>query len=302
MHLKGLDLNLLVVLDALLTEKSTTRAGQRVYLSQSATSGALARLRDFFGDQILVPCGQKMVLTPFAQTLTQPVRDILANADALISKTRNFDPATSTRLFVLNMSENTATLFIANTLPRIRELAPNVHIEIVTYHENIPEIIEQGDVDFIEVPEFWASQLHPSEVIFEETLVCIAWSQNKALKKGLSLDQFQSLGHVTTRVLLNREHLGQMQLRKSAIKPRFELILPIFGLVPYAVVNTDLIAIVNSRLASYYSRYLPLKTFPCPVDIDPFSMLLQWNRNRDNDEAIQWMRRVLISTLRPETG
>ncbi len=302
MHLKGLDLNLLVILDALLTEKSTTRAGQRVYLSQSATSGALSRLRDFFGDQLLVPYRQKMVLTPFAQTLVQPVHEILANADALISKTRSFDPATSTRLFALNMSEITATMFIANTLPRIRELAPNIYIEIVTHHEKIPDIIEQGDVDFLEVPDFMASQLHPSEIIFKESFVCIAWSQNKFVKKDLSAERFQSLGHVTTRVLLKQDHLGQQLLRKSAIKPRYELIVPVFGMVPFAVVNTDLIAIVPSRLANYYSRYLPLKTFPCPVEVDGFSMMLQWNRDRDNDESTQWMRRVLISTLSPDSG
>src|SRR5688572_31783698 len=77
MHLDGLDLNLLVVLDALFSEKSVTRTGERIHLSQSATSGALSRLREYFKDDLLVPVGRKMVLTPLAEELAQPLRDLL---------------------------------------------------------------------------------------------------------------------------------------------------------------------------------------------------------------------------------
>ena len=190
MHLKGLDLNLLIVLDALLTEQHTTRAGRRIYLSQSATSGALARLRDYFGDQLLIPSGKGMVLTPFAETIVGPVKEILASAESLIGRVKTFDPTKSTRLFVLNMSDITASLFFAHSLPKIRELAPGVHVEIVTNNERIPEIIEQGDVDFLEVPDRFASLMHPSELLFEDEYVCIAWSGNRSVKKGISVDTF----------------------------------------------------------------------------------------------------------------
>jgi len=111
MPFKGLDLNLLVVLDALLTEKNITHAGEKIHLSQSAASWSLARLRYFFGDQILVLCGNKMALTPFAETLIEPLRTILANTEALAGRTASFDPATSTRSFTLNMSDISTTFF-----------------------------------------------------------------------------------------------------------------------------------------------------------------------------------------------
>lgn len=296
MHLKGLDLNLLVVLDALLIEKSTTRAGQRIFLSQSATSGALARLRDYFGDQILVSNGARMVLTPFGESLVEPVREILSTTERLINKTGRFDPATSTRSFVLNLSDVTATLFLANSLKRIREFAPNIHLEIVTQH-NVPEIVEQGDVDFMEIPDFLASPLHPSELLFMDEFVCIAGAANKHVKKSLSLEQFLSLGHVTTRMQKRKEHIGDQQLKHLGMKPRFELIVPVPGLVPHAVVETDWLAILNRRLANFYARHLPIKIFPLPIEIDPLRMMLQWNRNRDADEGTRWLRQILLDTL-----
>src|SRR6476469_8001729 len=101
LDLHRFDLNLLVTLDALLTEKNVTRAGMRMNLSQSAMSGALARLRDFFQDELLVPMGRTMVLTPLAEDLIQPVRDVLLQIQATIATKPHFEPATSTRHFTL---------------------------------------------------------------------------------------------------------------------------------------------------------------------------------------------------------
>lgn len=143
MHFKGLDLNLLVVLDVLLSEKNVTRAGERLFLTQSAVSGALSRLRDFFGDQLLIPSGQRMILTPFAQRLVGPVRAILKTTDELICDSGTFDPATSTRSFTINASDVSAIVVPTSALGHIRELAPGVHLEFVQHHERIPEIIEE---------------------------------------------------------------------------------------------------------------------------------------------------------------
>ena len=298
MHFKGLDLNLLVVLDVLLTEKNTTRAGERLYMSQSAVSGALARLRDYFGDQILVPSGQKMILTSFAERLAEPVHEILKATESLISSTSFFDPARSSRSFSLNMSDMPATLILAKSLPLVRQLAPNIHLEIVQLHEKIPELIEQGEIDFVVVPEMLLSPLHPAELLGEDPYVCIAWSGNKLLRKGLSLEQFLSMGHVTTRMLRRKETMGELLLQKTGMKPRFELILPSFGLVPIAVIGTDMIAIVNKRFADYYASYMPLKVLPVPMDMPSGKFMLQWNRYHDSDQGTQWLRRILIETVR----
>ena len=301
MHLKGLDLNLIVVLDALLTEKSTTRAGQRLFLSQSGTSGALSRLREYFGDQLLVPSRNGMVLTPFAEMLKAPISDILTAAEMLIGTVSKFDPATSTRCFRINMSDITAAMFLANTLPQLREQAPGVQVEITTI-EKVQEMIEQGEMDFSEIPEIFASPLHPWELLFEDEYVCIGWSKNKRLNNDLSLEDFLSMGHVTVRMQRGMEHLGEHLLGKESARLRFDLIVPTFGMVPYSVINTDLVAFLNARLARHYVRHLPIKIFPSPLKTNSVRMVLQWHRYSGGNPGHQWMKNLLLSTLRAEGG
>ena len=103
MQLDGLDLNLLVVLDALLSERNVTRAGERIHLSQSATSGALSRLREYFKDDLLTPVGRKMVLTPLAEELAQPLRELLQQAENVIRQKPTFSPGSSERRFRIVM-------------------------------------------------------------------------------------------------------------------------------------------------------------------------------------------------------
>ena len=129
MNLHLFDLNLLVTLDALLAEKNVTRAGMRMNLSQSAMSGALARLRDFFQDELLVPMGRKMVLTPLAEDLVQPVRDVLLQIQATVATKPHFEPATSTRHFTLAVSDYVTSVlmidFIYLLLSKTRIIAAN---------------------------------------------------------------------------------------------------------------------------------------------------------------------------------
>jgi LysR family transcriptional regulator, nod-box dependent transcriptional activator len=99
MHFRGLDLNLLLALDTLITEKSISRTGEKIHLSEPGASGALARLRDFFKDDLLIRVGRKMVLTPLAGELAQPVRQLLVQAEAIIHRIPHFSAKTSQRSF-----------------------------------------------------------------------------------------------------------------------------------------------------------------------------------------------------------
>src|SRR5215472_18123748 len=112
MHFRQLDLNLLVALDALLMERNITEAGRRLHVTQSAMSGSLGRLREYFGDELLVQIGRKMVPTPLAETLAEPVREILLKVKATVDARPGFDPATSTRRFSLMMSDYVSTVLM----------------------------------------------------------------------------------------------------------------------------------------------------------------------------------------------
>jgi LysR family nod box-dependent transcriptional activator len=111
MEFRNFDVGLLVALDALLSEKSVTRAGERLHLSQPATSIILGRLRQYFGNRLLVPSGRRMVLTPLAESLVQPVRSCLIQIQHTVASKTEFNPAASNRKFCLAASDPKETLF-----------------------------------------------------------------------------------------------------------------------------------------------------------------------------------------------
>jgi len=134
MNLHRLDPNLLVALDALLSERSITRAGERLHLSPSATSRALARLRDYFGDDLLRQVARKMVPTPLGESLQASVRDCILHVQATIEIRPQFDPAVSTRKFSLIMSDYVSAILMPWVIQRVQREAPGVVLELLANH------------------------------------------------------------------------------------------------------------------------------------------------------------------------
>src|SRR5437016_74829 len=145
MNLRDFDLNLLVALDALLTERNVTRAGNYLNLSQSATSGALARLRDFFQDELLVPVGRRMVLTPLAEDLVKPVRDVLLQITGTIATKPRFDPARSDRHFSIAVSDYMTSVLMIDLLRDIKYQAPTVTFELRPVGGLAARDLDRGD-------------------------------------------------------------------------------------------------------------------------------------------------------------
>lgn len=294
MHFKGLDLNLLVVLDALLTEKNTTKAGQQIFLSQSATSGALSRLRDYFGDPLLIQSGQKMMLTPLAEGLAGPVRELLKQAEGIIAANAAFDPRTSTRTFRLNMSHYSATVLMPTVLQRVRETAPGVRIEITMLQDDIPGTLERGDLDFLIVPNEFKSPLHPSEDLFSDSYVCVAWCGNSSIGQSISLEEYLSAGHIVARFgHAQARAFDEISLNRAGYSRNVEVVVPDFALIPGFVVGSNLIATMHQRHARYYAKFLPLKIVPLPIELPCFTAKIQWHRYHDHDPGTRWMHDLL---------
>jgi LysR family transcriptional regulator, nod-box dependent transcriptional activator len=306
MQFRGLDLNLLVVLDALLTEQNTTRAGELVYLGQSATSAALARLREFFGDPLLVRSGQRMVLTPLAQELVEPVRHVLRETESIANYNLKFDAKTSSRVFKLNMSDYVATAILPTLMKRTKKVAPHVKIEMRHYTGSaqgsasspgsppgteLRSYLEQGDVDFLIVLKDFLSPLHPAEELFNDHYVGVVWSDNRRVKKLISVDQFFSLSHVVVRIGPHQTHTHEeIAIQQMGRERRIELVLSNFSLVPNVLIGTELIAIMHGQLARFYQRYMPLKLLRLPFPMPPINMHIQWHRYHNHDPGTLWFR------------
>jgi DNA-binding transcriptional LysR family regulator len=292
MHLGGLDLNLLMVLDALFVEKNVTRAGERIHLSQSATSGALSRLREYFKDDLLVPVGRKMVLTPLAEELAHPVRELLQHAEAVIRRTPVFSPESSERKFRIFMSDYIALVLMTRALPQIQRHAPGITLQIMPLRT---DALEQGDADLAILPMQILAKDHPFEVLFQDEFVCIACATNKRIGKSLSLRDYLSLGHVVVRFGEQQEvpSLEEEFLGSLGQKRRIEVVTTGFTLLPHLILGTTRIATIQRRLAEFYARQMPLKIVQLPKPLPRLEEVMQWHAFRNADPGLLWLRRKL---------
>jgi len=292
MHFGGLDLNLLMVLDALFVEKNVTRAGRRIHLSQSATSGALSRLREYFHDELLVPVGRRMVLTPLAEQLSQPVRDLLHQTENVIRRTPAFSPESSERKFRIVMSDYMAIVLMTRALPPIQRNAPGITLQIMPLRT---AALEQSDVDLAILPEQILEEEHPFEVLFQDEFVCIACAKNKLIGKSLSVKDYLSLSHVAVRFgeqqevpSLEEEFLGSLGQRR-----RIEVVATGFTLLPHLILGTTRIATIQRRLAEFYAHQMPLKIVRLPKPLPRLQEVMQWHAFRNADPGLLWLRRTL---------
>ena len=300
MDFSGLDLNLLVALDALFAERSVSRAGERLHLSQSATSGALARLRESFSDPLLVQVGRKMALTPLAEVLVEPVREFLLQAEAILHKNPSFNPATSTRQFRLMMSDYVETVLMTEAVPRIQKLAPGITLELFSNNvEGGLEALERGEIDLSIIPTKYLSPRHPSERLFDDRFTCLVWSGNTQVQDRISLESYLNLGHVVVRFGRQRQlpSLDEWFLDRSDHQRRIEVITTTFNLVPQLLIGTTRIATLHYRLSTFYAQYLPLRLLAPPIEIPGLEECMQWHWSRDRDPGTVWLRTIFKSVV-----
>lgn len=297
MHFRNLDLNLLVVLDALLAEQSVSRTAERLNLTQPAISNALARLRQHFQDDLLVRLGRQLVPTPLAQTLREPVRDALLQIQSIADARPSFDPATEKRQFTVVSSDYVTVTLIAEALRVLAVAAPGITIASVPITERNVAGLIRGEADLMIAPGTALMAEHPSLLVFEETFTCIAWSRNAKARAPMTLKQYLDHSHVVAAFEdASMSPFDTAHLRSLGHERRIGAVIPSFTLLPYCVVGTSHIATIHTRLAKLAARAMPLKIIAPKIDFPVVREKLQWHRNRERDPANMWLRNFLIET------
>ena len=294
MRFKKLDLNLVVVLDALLDERSVTRAGVRLNASQTTISDALGRLRQYFNDDLLTQVGRKMVPTPLGESLIGPARTLLLQAEAMVNTKPSFDPAAAVRTFTLMVSDYVYTVLVARVAAELSRIAPGITLEIVP-HSAVPwESLDRGEADFLIMPQNYLTADHPSSLLFEDGFRCIAWNDNALVDDAMTLELFMQLGHVVTRFGHNRTPaIDEWFLRRFGDMRRIEMVTTGFYGLPQAVIGTNRIATIQRTLGDYYAGLLPIRVIEPDFELPTVSEAMQWNRFADSDPGMAWMRQVL---------
>jgi DNA-binding transcriptional LysR family regulator len=291
-----LDLNLLVALDALLTEGSVTRAAERVHLGQSAMSNALTRLREYFDDELFVQVGRKMEPTPRALALKDPVRDVLIRIETAVVAQPLFDPSLSDRVFRLTVSDYTNAVLIPHLLAFAHQQSSKVRFQLLPQTVNPKRALENGEVDLLIVPEPFASDEHPSKFLFAETFCCVVWKESFLAHGKMTLDRYLRNGHVAMQPP-NAHAYETMEMAKQGIHRRAEVTTFSFATAPRLVVETSRIATLHRRLAMYAAKELPVVIKPVPVKIAPMKQTMQWHKYRTTDPGLIWLRETLLQAV-----
>ncbi len=300
MHFHKLDLNLLVALDTLLEERSVSRAAARQHLSQSAMSSALSRLREYFGDELLVSVGRRMEPTALALSLAPQVRNILQQVRVTIETRPTFHPATAQRRFRVMTSDYLIEVLLADVVRQLATTAPGIQLEIVASGEASLAAFLRGDVDLIIAPDRNLLEDHPRTLLFEETFSCVVWSGNNSVSDPITIEQYVAMSHVTVLFGPNQptmleEWFTNQAERGQGIERRVDIIAPNFGAVPHLVVGTQRVATMHSRHARLYQQLLPLRVVEPPPGFPTMREMVQWHRHLDTDPAIRWFVSLLTS-------
>lgn len=290
MRFKGLDLNLLVALDALLEERNVTRAAERLNLSQPALSAALARLRDFFGDPLLVAQGRKMIPTAEALVIGAELGNILGRVNELVARSTSFDPVTSRRIFRICASDYLVAVLFRRLVARLEQLAPALGLDLLPPSEEARTALDRGELDLLVTPEEHCVPDHPTALLFEERHVVVGWSGNALMEMPITEDAFFEAGHVAVRVgQVNRASFAESHLGSLARRRRIEITAASFTTVPDLLVGTNRLAVMHERLARLMAERMPVAWQDLPFAFPRMKEMLQFNRARRDDAGLGWL-------------
>lgn len=298
LRLVDLDLNLLVVLDVLLQERHVTRAAARLGTTQSTLSSALARLRAFLGDPLLVRTAGGMMPTSRALALQPALRMALEDLSRAVEGHEAFDPGTSKRTFVIAATDYPQFVLAGPLMAGLRRSAPEVGLDIHSISKRFPwEDLASGDLDLVVAGRTQAPSGLQSRLLFHDEIVCLLRRDHPALAHPFDLEAYLALSHLEVHPI-EGPTLADALLAKQGCERSIRLCVPQFLVAPFVVMATDLCFTVARRIAEPFVAAHPLAICPFPLAAPPISIRAYWHQRVQDDPAHQWLREQLTLAAR----
>lgn len=293
-NLAAIDLNLLVVFDAVFAARHVTLAGRKIGLSQPATSNALSRLRHLFDDELFVKTSSGMQPTPKAVTLAEPIRQVLEQIQATLTTNAEFIPEVSERLFTIGMSDLMALNVLPKLMQSLEHIAPRVKIRVRSIDRDRGlQMIDADELDlaigFFPKRSAW----HQTQVLFQETFVGVCRQNHPIADQPITMETYLAASHLL--VSPKEDVSGRVDdlLAGQNLKRQVALALPQFLAAPFAIAQTNLLATVPASLARTYADLLNLQIVPLPFELSGFAVLMLWHTKNQNDPAHDWLRQLI---------
>lgn len=303
MDIRAVDLNLLVIFDAMARHRSVSRTAEAVGLSQPATSAALARLRALFDDALFVRAGAQMEPTPRALELAPVVRRVVQTIQQEVLQQAGFDPARAERTFALLTPDIGEVAFIPGVLKRMRKEAPHVRLHALSKpREAAGEALESGEADLAVgfFPDLQKAGYF-QQALFKTSYTCIACARNAGVGTRLTLKQYLAAPHVVVRPD-GREHLLDRFLEDKGLHRHVMLELSHFMSLLALLPGSDLVATVPQDIATVVGRHVPLKEIELPFRPPQINVQQYWHRRMQNDPANRWLRGLMYEVNRRGAG
>lgn len=289
-HIPRIDVRLLTVLQALVEERSITRAAERMFLSQPAMSRALDRLQEMFDDELLVRTKQGFEPTHRALSIYAELAYLLPRFNAMLRGTA-FDPAVSTDVFRIAATDYAASVLFPQVLTQLGKLAPKMTIEIFPWQDSAFRQLESNALDLV----IWANTA-PAELrsqeLFQDHFMCLVRKGHPIGNQPLTLERYLSFAHVMVTLGHQRQGLVDRAFEEMGLSRRVQLKTPYFTSAAWMIENSDLIVTLPGRLARRLVRISKTRLVRPQIDFLTFRYLQVWHPRMDGYPAHRWLRDV----------
>lgn len=297
-NLAAIDLNLLVALRALLTERHVTRAAQQLGLSQSATSHALNRLRELYDDPLLVRQGRSLELTPRAVAILPQLARGLTELEGSLRDQAPFEPRQARDRFRVGCADYFQAVLFGPLLALVQAEAPGIDLQVMSYAREL-EQLEAGALDVALETKTQLPRHLSERKLFSDGFTCMLRKGHPALRrKKLTLDDYLALGHVFVAPGGTSGSYVDTELEKRGVARRIVLQVSSFLTAPLVVSETDLISTGPERLLKRMSQHYPIVLVPSPLELPRFDLSLVWHSRREHDPAHVWLRDAIVRAAR----
>ncbi|MET7701065.1 LysR family transcriptional regulator [Streptomyces sp. NPDC005485] len=293
------DLNLLLALNALLQERSVTRAADKLGLAQPTLSASLARLRRHFDDELLVRFGNEYRLTPLAVRLRDRAEIALGEADRVFHSRADFDPSRSTREFKLLASDYAQTVIGGPLADLLAREAPGTRLRFTSITTAVLDTLEQSLLthDLLLLPHGFVADM-PYQDVFEDEWMCLVASSNDAVGESLTVEDLRRLPWVVSYSGPTAATPAWRQIRMAGIEPRPQVVTENFLSVPDLVAGSPRIALLQKRLVNRLGARSDVRALPCPFPAGRLVEGMWWHPGKGDEPESLYLRQSILSALK----
>ncbi|MDO8705422.1 MAG: LysR family transcriptional regulator [Sulfuricaulis sp.] len=300
---KHIELSLLTCLDALIAERSVTRAANRLHMSQPGMSNALARLRSLIQDPLLIRTPRGMELTPRAKELAALVKSGLSVMEEIFSDQRPFEPERADAVITIAASDSVVMLLGAALRKMLDAQAPKIIlIQRPLVPDNLQQWLVEGECDLaIGHLMNMHDELHATE-IFSQSWCALVGKDHPVIRTRMSLKQYVNASHVMFRSPLTATSLAEsalgIALKKTGFERRMSMTVTSILMLPYVVAESNLVATLPARLARHYATFLPVRLHHLPFDAPRIMNHMVWHERTHRVGLHQWVRDLIRQIVR----